>query len=371
VFRAWAAPLLRVVRTGAAAALFLAAVLAGGAAALAAPAPSLAPSPVATGSGTSSSAPAKPGVVVAQEQVALVPGSGVWRVLDLLTLVNTGQSAVGQATAWAPPNALDLQAQNGLGGVSPQPDGNLRLKVSLPPGQPTQVGFSYLLPGSTLHLAWHVPVAVVQLVFLVPHGGGTVTGPDFRFAGATVAGPLHLDGYVTDTPSAGSVLDVTVTPGGGPAGGPPVLPMALGGVAVLLVAAAAVAVVRRRRRPRASAPDLVEQIAGLDAAFERQEVAAEEYRARRGDLLDRLLRLEPPQRGEAQPEDLPADAGPAATPTEPAPGASHGAGQPTNGVASPAVVGPGAASARPAADEAAAAGGAAAGLSRTGPPPSL
>lgn len=236
-------------------------------------------------------AAAPPTLLVRQEQVALVPQADGWHVLDLMTIVNDGSATLTRATAWAPPELTDLKTRGGLTGISSTPDGTLRLNVRLRPGRPTQVGFSYRLPGRDLDVAWYVPEPVLELVFLVPRNRADLSGPDFRFAGSQRVGPLTMAGYLAAAPTAGSVLHLRITR-------PdwlsrlPLGPIAATAAAVLILAALALYLRRRRRVLAVVNPEaLVGEIAALDAAFQRRELDAKTYGERRQALLERLVGL--------------------------------------------------------------------------------
>lgn len=248
---------------------------------LSAPAPARAANP----------APAAPPVVVSRQEVAFLPQGGGWNVLEILTLVDTGSVPLTGVRSYVPVGATDLQLYGGVRSIRLEPDGTSWLSVPLPAGQQTDVTFSYHLPARRLRLAWQVPNPILQLVILLPRGAATLGGPDFHPAGTAVAGPLTFDAYLASTPSAGSVLHLVIAPPGWLGW----VPSGLAGMAALTVALGLVGLglIRRRRRgPQAArrAPDLVEAIAALDAAFARHELDAADYRDRRAALLDRLLR---------------------------------------------------------------------------------
>ena len=239
-----------------------------------------------------------PLVVRGRHMVVAPPQGGVRRVVDVFEVANDSSRtriAGSDGMTWRVALPREARDHGSSGGDLPAEafrftGGNAELLVAFPPGS-RQVVLTYALPerGSIA-----VPVdAMNSLEVLVEGAGARVTG-----AGLTTEDPVTMEGRTFQRYTASPVRAGSFTIGGGGGGN-------AGRSALLAIAALSVAlgfIVARRAPARVpaggprGADALAREIAALDHVYsgagKQDGAGGEYYRARRAQLLERLVELE-------------------------------------------------------------------------------
>jgi hypothetical protein len=183
---------------------------------------------------------------------------GTRAVLEFIALENPGR-----ATRVAPdslhPNWAGavphegIQFQVGQGDVSADAielrDDSVLVFGPIPPGDPKQLAYSYVLPATTRHLTIPIDQPIGELELLLEDTTTAVTAPDLETLGVDVIEQRHFAGYRTHDLKPAATVALTFPQGGFEIQG--LLPYTIALLALALVAGLVVAL---KRSPLAPGP---------------------------------------------------------------------------------------------------------------------
>ena len=239
-------------------------------------------------------------ILLARDNVFLTRGEGGVDVIESVTIANLTEHAyIGRGTdPGAPSVSLPLPGGARRGGAEvidsdldiPElvtTETGLGLTVAIPPGE-WRITYAYRVPGSAGNhdLSRVASYPVVQASVHAAEGIDIASNRLVSNGQVTIGGVEYRRWSATEAVEAGESLQIAATVGGAPATGRTAL-AAAAAVAALLV----VATVWRNRRPRRvrrPRDEVLREVAELDIRHDRGELARDEWKERRADLIAEL-----------------------------------------------------------------------------------